>query len=131
MRKFLPLSLLAGVFLLLALAVPGTSPAAEGRAFLERCGWQMAEDFTEETVTLPASPDAAWRAYLALQRENGMDMASYGGRTVLKLSCRIANHPAGGTVYANLYWCDGRIIGGDIMSPALDGFMHGLATTQF
>jgi len=131
LRKFLPLSLLAGVFLLLALAVPGTSPAEEARMVLEDCGWQAAEEFTEEVITLPAFSDATWRAYLALQKENGMDMEPYGGREVLKLTCRISEYPAEGMVYANLYWCDGRIIGGDIMSPALGGFMHGLKKPPF
>ncbi len=131
MRKILPLSCLAGVFLLLAGIMPDTSAAAECRALLESCGWQTAGAFTEEAVTLPTKEDATWATYLAMQQENGFDMEPFAGRQVLRLSCRIGNHPAGDAVYANLYWCDGRVIGGDIMSPALDGFMHGLKNSSF
>ena len=78
------------------------------------------------TVTLPESTDAVWKPYLALQAETGYDMVAYSGKTVTRLTCKIANHPKGEHVYANLFWADGKIIGGDIMSPALDGFLHGL-----
>ncbi len=125
MRKVFPIIPLAAVFLLLAFAAPQNA-ASTCRAFLEDCGWTMAEDFSEETVTLPEKGDAAWDDYLAMQAENGFPLADYGGRTVLRLRCRVANHPGGENVYANLFWCEGRVVGGDIMSPAMDGFMHGL-----
>lgn len=131
MRKLLPLSCLFSVFLLLAGIMPDTSAPAECRALLASYGWQTDGSFTEEAVTLPEKADASWSAYLAMQRENGFDMESFAGRQVLRLSCRIGNHPAGEAVYANLYWCDGGVIGGDIMSPALDGFMHGLKISSF
>lgn len=80
----------------------------------------------KETVTLPAESDAAWRAYLRMQEEAGYSMEAYAGETVTKITCVVSGYPAAGTVYAHVYFRAGRIIGGDIMTTALDGFMHGL-----
>ncbi len=130
MKRYSILGILAAVFLLLAAAVPDTSPEGVCRSFLEARGWRTG-DFTEEPLQLPEAGDAAWNTYLVLQEENGFDLAACGGKTVLHLSCPILNHPDGENVYANLYWYEGHIVGGDIMSPALDGFMQGLEFSSF
>jgi len=130
-RKLLSLLLLAGVFLFAAGTLPDTSAETVCRAFLKDRGWQTAESFSEAVIHLPETADATWKAYFSLQTENGFPMEAYVGRKIRHLSFRIENHPWGEGVYANLYWCDGKIIGGDIMSPALDGFMHGLDSSNF
>ncbi len=130
-RKYLFLGLWASVFLLLAMFVPKTSTEEVCREFLLNLGWETAGEVREELVTLPKTEDATWAQYLAMQRENGFDMYPYGEKEVLKLVFAVTNHPFGDDVYATVYYADGRVIGGDIMSPALRGFMHGLRLSSF
>ncbi len=131
MRKYVLPLLLAAVFLLLAMVVPRTDAEAVCRDFLKECGWETEGKAKEEQVTLPAETDATWEAYLAMQRENGFDLAPYDGEKVLRLQFTVKNHPCGSSVFANVYWHKGKVIGGDIMHPALGGFMHGLRITKF
>ena len=50
------------------------------------------------------------------------------GKTVMKYSYRITNYEGcDGEVYATLLVYKNRVIGGDVASAALDGFMHGFA----
>lgn len=124
MRSLLLLIPLCAVFLLLAF-VPTAQPQAAD-AVLFSLGLTRASEWEKETVTLPEREDASWKRYLAMQAESGYDMTPYCGMEAVKFRCRIGNHPEGENVYANLYLIKGKVIGGDIMSPALDGFMHGL-----
>ena len=124
-RKWLVPLILSAALLLLAV-MPNPSAEKTCRAFLSKQGFEIAENFSAEEVILPRENDPAWKSYLHLQRENGFSMEAYCGSTVLKLTFTILNYPEEDTIYANLYWSDGQIIGGDIMSPAVDGFMHGL-----
>lgn len=131
MRKTAVLLLLTGVFLLAAGSLPDTSAETLCRGFLEDRGWQVGALLSEEMLWLPEGEDPTWTSYYALQRENGFLMEKYAGKEVQKFSFRIDNHPDGENAYANLYWYDGAIIGGDVLSPALNGFMHGLKPSNF
>lgn len=131
MRKYFLPVLLVGVFLLLAMVVPKTDAETVCLSFLQECGWETEGNVVEEQVTLPTETDATWDMYLAMQRENGFDLAPYGGEEVLRLRFTVTNHPSGSPVYANVYWYKGEIIGGDIMHPSVSGFMHGLRITKF
>ncbi len=126
-RKWLLPLLLFAVFILLAMIMPKTCAEETCKAFLSRCGYETDEAFSAEEVTLPENTDAVFEEYLCLQRENGFDMEPYCGRKVLKYTFSVLNYPYKAPVYANVYWANGKIIGGDIMSPALDGFMYGLS----
>ena len=130
-RNYLVLGVLASAFLLLAMFAPKTDAAGVCKGYLLGQGWETEGDVKEEIVTLPKENDAVWAQYLALQRENGFDLTPFCGREVRKLVFSVTNHPSGGPVYATIYWADGGIIGGDIMSPALAGFMHGLRAPNF
>lgn len=131
MRKTAVLLILTGVFLLAAGSLPDTSAEALCRRFLEDRGWKVGALLSEELLWLPEGEDPTWTAYYALQRENGFFMEKYAGKKVRKFSFRIDDHPDGENVYANLYWYNKAIIGGDILSPALNGFMRGLETSNF
>ncbi len=118
--------ILATVFCVLG----STAPAEKCKAHLEKLGWEVCGGFLEETVILPGSDNPVWQNYLDMQKENGFDMEPYCGKPVLRLSASIGNHMGGSGVQTNVYWADGKIIGGDILSPALDGFMHGLCPRE-
>lgn len=129
MRPLLLLVLLCALFLTLAF-MPVSVPTASADEVLSALELRRDTPWEKETVTLPQGTDSAWKPYLVLQTEAGYDMAPYCGKAVIRLRAKIGNHPAGDNVYANIYWADGKVIGGDIMSPALGGFMHGLKMSK-
>lgn len=131
LKRSIVLLFLMGTVFLFAFSGKVSSPEEACRTFLEAQGWQTAGDYTAESVILPQQGDRVWAQYLALQRENGFSMDAFCGEEVRRYAFTIENHPKGKNVQANLYWYDSRIIGGDIMSPALDGFMHGLKIVKY
>lgn len=101
---------------------------AERVAYLNSQGWQVAPECLEEkTVIIPKEFSDVYEAYNQLQRSQGFDLADYRGREVKIFTYAVTDYPGyEGAVVADLYVCDGRIVGGDVHSLALDGFMHGV-----
>jgi len=95
--------------------------------FLDSYGWQVSDE-TVKTVTIPAVFNAVYENYNAIQRQQGFDLRTYAGQEALCCQYRVVNYPDyHAEVQATLLVFDGKIIGGDICSLALDGFMHGFA----
>ena len=101
----------------------------ERRAFLAFYGWQTEEDAREfYEVTVPKEFDKVYEHYNELQKAQDFDLRKYRGKQVMKYSYVVTNYPDyDGAVYATLLVYKNRIIGGDISSARLDGFMHGFA----
>lgn len=96
-------------------------------AFLEYFGWKIVTDPTEVAeVVIPSEFDDVYQNYNAIQKQQGMDLEGYKGKTVQRYVYLVTNYPDGKTnVFAHLLICDNIIVGGDIASSELDGFMHG------
>ena len=77
-------------------------------------------------VLIPDEFDEVFERYNKIQKEAGMDLSPYHGKRVKCWTYRVLNIPDQGEVMANLYVYKNKIIGGDISSARLDGFMHGL-----
>lgn len=78
----------------------------------------------QEDFTLPDPFGPTYDTFLALQQEAGFDLTPYAGKTVLRYTYRIANYPAGSdTIYADLLLWQEQVIGGDLRSASLDGFL--------
>lgn len=103
--------------------------SAEGRIkYLSKLGWE-ADVSTEECkyVLIPKEFEGVMLSYSKLQTEQGYDFASFGGLECKQYTYVVTNYPASDeTVYATLYIKGGRVIGGDIHSASIDGFMHTL-----
>ena len=102
--------------------------SAEGRIkYLSKLGWE-ADASTEECkyVLIPKEFEGVMLSYSKLQTEQGYDFASFGGLECKQYTYVVTNYPADGTVYATLYVKGGHVIGGDIHSANIDGFMHTL-----
>ena len=102
--------------------------STEGRIkYLQELGWD-ADASTEEckTVLIPREFEGIMLSYSKLQTEQGYDFASFGGLECKQYSYVITNYPDVGTVYATLYVKGSRVIGGDIHSADINGFMHTL-----
>lgn len=96
-------------------------------AFLEYFGWKVIGDPTEVAeVTIPDAFDEVYTNYNVIQKEQGLDLEAYKGKTVQRYVYLITNYPDGkSNVYAHLLVCDNVIVGGDVSSSELEGFMHG------
>ncbi|MCL2588724.1 MAG: DUF4830 domain-containing protein [Oscillospiraceae bacterium] len=102
--------------------------AAEVAAYLESLGWQISPEPLEvQEILIPRAFDAVYEAYNAMQIEAGFDLTAHKGRSAIRFSWQVLNYP-GQTegVIAEVLVANGEIIGGDMQSTHLDGFIHGL-----
>lgn len=102
---------------------------ADRIAFLAQFGWECSESATEEvTMTIPKEFDKIMKTYNEVQKQQGLDLEKYKGKDVTRYTYEITNYPgAEGKVIANLIICKNRVIGGDICSADVNGFIHGFA----
>ena len=101
--------------------------AEDAVGFLSQFGWSVNTDPTEvKTVTLPSEFDKVFSAYNELQKEQGLNLSKYKGKEVTRYTFSVTNYPNyNGTVYANVLVYRNRVIGGDICSADVTGFIHG------
>lgn len=97
--------------------------------FLSQFGWEAGKDAVEEVdVRIPSDFDKVMNAYNEVQKAQGLDLAKYKGKTATRYTYQITNYPDyDGTVYANIIVYKNRVIGGDICSSDVSGFIHGFA----
>ena len=115
-----------------ASAVPspkGVKSNEDRVAYLQSDGWEVsAEPLATEELLIPKEMDASYDDYLALQSGQGFDLSKYAGKRVKRYTYEITNYPTGETgILANLLIYKNTVIGGEVLSPQLDGFLHGLA----
>lgn len=100
----------------------------ERLALLAALGWEVAGQPAEETeVRIPSVFSDVYERYNRLQKEQGLDLEACKGEKAMRYTYQIVNHPSGETaVRATLLVRNNHLIGGDICSSRLDGFMHTL-----
>lgn len=96
-------------------------------AFLGQFGWTVDSEAVEEvTMRLPREFDKLMTTYNELQKRMGLDLSKYCGREVVRYTYNVTNYPNyDGRVNANVIVYNGRVIGGDISSADVDGFIAG------
>ena len=102
---------------------------AEDRVeFLKSLGWTVETPPVEEVeVTVPDEFDAVHESYNELQKEQGFDLTEYRKKKVMRYTYRITDYPGyDGEVFANILVYKKRVIGGDVCSADVNGFIHGL-----
>ena len=113
-----------------ALPSPKSVKTNEDRvAYLEGYGWQVVEaPLATEELLIPEEMDKSYDDYLGLQASQGFDLEQYAGKRVKRYTYEITNYPTGETgIQAGLLIYKNTVIGGDVLSPQLGGFLHGLA----
>lgn len=97
--------------------------------YLRAFGWEVAGDpLATQELLIPQEMDESYDEYLALQSEQGFDLTKYAGKRVKRYTYEVTNYPSGEVgVQANLLIYRNTVIGGEVLSPQLDGFLHGLA----
>jgi hypothetical protein len=98
-------------------------------AYLTQLGWEVSpEPISQEEILIPEVLDeATYGPYLALQAEAGFDLTQYAGKTVTRYTYQVLNYPTGEEdIVAGVLVYQGQVIGGEVMSVALDGFIQSL-----
>ena len=131
---------LAGFALLAVLLIAGAlrggravsaelvTTTGERVGFLNEWGWEVdPASESAQTVRIPERFTDVYERYNELQRQQGYDLRPYAGRDCTLYTYAVTNWPDDGqTVIADLYVCGDRVIGGDIHSTSLGGFMISL-----
>ena len=95
--------------------------------FLKQFGWEVEQEpVSIEEIVIPQQFNQVYERYNELQKTQGMDLTKYAGKTVKKVVYQITNYQRQDTiVHATLLIYHDKVIGGDISSAELDGFMYG------
>ncbi|MEY8402651.1 DUF4830 domain-containing protein [Oscillospiraceae bacterium 44-34] len=97
--------------------------------YLSAYGWQVEEEpIATQELLIPEEMDESYDDYLALQSQQGFDLQKYAGKRVKRYTYEILNYPTGeAEVQVNLLIRKNTVVGGEVLSPQLDGFLHGLS----
>ncbi len=101
--------------------------ADDAAKFLSQFGWVVDAGSAEtQEVTIPAEFDKIFAGYNELQKSQGLDLSKYKKKAVTRYTFAVTNYEGyEGAVYANVLVYRGRVIGGDICSADVSGFIHG------
>lgn len=94
-------------------------------SFLKQFGWETDGNVVEEvTMKIPREFDKIMTSYNEIQKRSGLDLSKYRGREVTRYTYVINNYPSyDGRVNANIIVYNSRVIGGDISSSDVSGFI--------
>lgn len=106
--------------------------AAERAAFIRQFGWDIAADpAAVKEIIIPPEFDDLYIAYNELQKAQGFDLEPLRGEKVTLWTYAVLNYPGQEKgVVANILIKGGKVVGGDVSSTALDGFMVGFDPNQ-
>lgn len=116
MKKIIILFCISSILILSAFTKADTA------SFLTDLGYSFNPHYAEKTFTLPFDFDTVYNNYNEIQKEAGFDLEPYKGKKCTMYTYELTNHPFG-KANANIIVYNGEIIGGDISSVSLDGFM--------
>ena len=89
-------------------------------AYLEEWGWQVKpEPLSVQELLIPGEMDDSYQEYLAMQTQQGFDLAKYAGKRVKRYTYQVTNYPTGEEgVQADLLICRNTVVGGESLPPA-------------
>lgn len=98
--------------------------------FLSQFDIAVSENPIQETeVTIPAEFDKVYTAYNTLQQKQGLDLSKYRKKTVTRYTYEVTNYPDyEGKVLVNIIIYKNKVIGGDVCSADVNGFVHGFTS---
>ena len=104
----------------------------ERMTFFSQFGWEVDENPAQvKEVIIPSEFDETYEEYNNIQRQQKLDLEKFKGARVKMWSYDILNYPGyentDNIVRGNILVYEGTVIGGDICSNELGGFMHTFA----
>lgn len=117
-----------GVETAAAVRTKGIKTNEDRIAFLGGYGWQVNEQpLATQELVVPKTFDESYADYLALQEGQGFDLKKYAGKRLKRYTYEITNYPTGETgVQVNLLLYKNTVVGGEVLSARMDGFLHDL-----
>ena len=110
------------------------SNSDERIAYLAQFGWSVDEEPVEvKEIIIPSEFDDVYNNYNKLQLDQGFDLTEYLSKRVKKWTYTVTNYPGyegKSCIRATMLVFDGKVIGGDICSVELGGFMHGFVAPE-
>jgi hypothetical protein len=109
------------------------STESERLSFISQFGWEVDEDPIEVCeVIIPTEFDETYTQYNEIQTKQGFDLKNYSGMRVKRWTYSVKNYPGyenKNYIRLNVLVYEGLVIGGDVSSIELEGFMHGFEKT--
>lgn len=101
--------------------------AADAVNFLSQFGWTVDGGSPESAkVTIPSEFDKVFAAYNEIQKSQGLDLSKYKKKELTRYTFEVTNYEDyEGKVYANVLVYRNKVVGGDICSADVSGFVHG------
>ena len=106
----------------------GIDSNEERVSFIEQFGYNVVKEPCEIVdVVIPEEFDSVYSNYNDMQREQGLNLKKYKGKTVTRYTYSLNGYPGykDGEVIANLLIYKSNIIGGDICATGEKSFLHG------
>ena len=103
--------------------IPGKTEA-DRQNYLRSLGWAPCCDCGKsKSILLPEEFPDVLKNYNELQLRQGFDLTKYAGKEIKMYTYELAEDPAYPGAECSLYVYRGKIIGGDIHSPEISGYM--------
>ena len=93
----------------------------------EMLGWKIdSEPLEIEEVLIPEKFDEVYSQYNELQKSMGFDLSKHKGDRCKRYVYKVKNYDSDEDVVLNMIICKNKVIGGDVSSRALGGFMQSM-----
>lgn len=108
------------------------SELSDVKTYIESFGWEVEEEPCEMVeVEVPGEFNDVYQNYNALQQKQGFDLVPFQGMRVRRVTYVVTNYPeVPEYVRADVLLHENQIIGADICSVEMNGFMHGINEMQ-
>ena len=95
--------------------------------FLSQFGWQVKSEPVETAeIIIPEEFDKIFMGYNEIQKRQGLDLSRYKNKSVMRYTYEVTNYSGeDGKVYANVIVYRNKVVGGDVCSANVNGFIHG------
>ena len=113
-----------------AFAFKKDSPKGKTReerlSFISSFGWEVDKDSEhKDEILIPKEFGEVFSKYNEMQKSQGFDLSKFKGKNVLRYRLKILNHPREKDLaFINLLVYKGKIIGGEVFSPEINGFLE-------
>lgn len=98
--------------------------------YLSQWGWEVAETpLATQTMKIPDVLTEDYATYVQMQIQQGFpSLGEFCGGDVIQYTYQVLNYPTGQEgVQVNLLCYESQVIAGEVLSPEINGFLHGLS----
>lgn len=95
-------------------------------SFFKQFGWEVKSDpVSVQEIEIPQTFNDVYVNYNNVQQEQGLNLTPYQGKVCKQYVYEVTNYPQESTMRGTLLVYGGNVVGGDLSTPAIDGFMTG------